>query len=246
MCSGASPYARLALAGGGAAKSQARPWSRSPIVSASARDRPRESAGDDAAGSGRFRRRSGAARRAAAAAAAAAARRIRSRRRLRPVVRRAMPLARALRPIVRRVLPLPVRRFLHRLVMAVEAQAPVQLAGQFSDRPIMLKDLPALLDAECFAAGPIILVDNSLAWGGAERQVVTTLKGLAPQLDRGIGLLCLRLGEGPEYDFCRRWRVFPASSATRSSRERRGASSPPHRRTRWPVPGRRSSGCRAN
>src|SRR4029077_11197551 len=48
---------------------------------------------------------------------------------------------------------------------------------------------------------PIILVNNALAWGGAERQVVTTLRGLDGRAGRPLGLLCMRLGAGPDYDF---------------------------------------------
>src|SRR5439155_11681127 len=48
----------------------------------------------------------------------------------------------------------------------------------FAERPVMLCDLPPLLGPQAFSGGPIILVNNALAWGGAERQLVTTLRSL--------------------------------------------------------------------
>jgi glycosyltransferase involved in cell wall biosynthesis len=74
-------------------------------------------------------------------------------------------------------------------------------AQLFAERPVMLRDLPPLLGPQAFCDGPIILLNNSLAWGGAERQLVTTLRGLDGRAGRRLGLLCMRLGGGPEYDF---------------------------------------------
>jgi glycosyltransferase involved in cell wall biosynthesis len=60
---------------------------------------------------------------------------------------------------------------------------------------------PALLGPGAFSGGPILLANNALAWGGAERQVVNTLMGLKARGSRSLGLLCLKLGEGADYDF---------------------------------------------
>jgi glycosyltransferase involved in cell wall biosynthesis len=47
----------------------------------------------------------------------------------------------------------------------------------------------------------VILVNNALAWGGVERQVVYVLKGLVRDLHRPVALLCLRLHAGKDYRF---------------------------------------------
>ena len=65
----------------------------------------------------------------------------------------------------------------------------------------MLCDLPPLLGPQAFSDGPIILVNNALAWGGAERQLVTTLRSLDGRSGKPLALLCTRLGTGPDYDF---------------------------------------------
>ena len=58
-----------------------------------------------------------------------------------------------------------------------------------------------LFKPEAFAAGPILHANTALAWGGAERQLVNILKRLPQRLSCPVGLLCLRLGESPEFDF---------------------------------------------
>ena len=70
----------------------------------------------------------------------------------------------------------------------------------FESRPIALAGWRPLLCADEFASGPVMLVNNALAAGGVERQVVNTLRGLQ---ERGIsaGLVCLRLHEAAEFDF---------------------------------------------
>jgi glycosyltransferase involved in cell wall biosynthesis len=52
-----------------------------------------------------------------------------------------------------------------------------------------------------FSGGPVLLCNNALAWGGAERQVVNTLTGLARRLRRPPQLICARLGWGADLDF---------------------------------------------
>ena len=61
--------------------------------------------------------------------------------------------------------------------------------------------LRPLFTPEAFADGPILHANTALAWGGAERQLVNILTRLPQRLGRPVGLLCLRLGESPEFDF---------------------------------------------
>jgi len=117
-------------------------------------------------------------------------------------VRRVLrPFARVARPVARRLLPMPLRQRVARLVAAREAQHSVITARLFAERPVMLCDLPPLLGPQAFSDGPIILVNNALAWGGAERQLVTTLRSLDGRTGKPLALLCTRLGTGPDYDF---------------------------------------------
>lgn len=60
-----------------------------------------------------------------------------------------------------------------------------------------------LLDRAAFVPRRIVLANSSLAWGGAERQVVNTLLGLGGAGLESIALLCLRLDESPEHGFYR-------------------------------------------
>ena len=88
-----------------------------------------------------------------------------------------------------------------------------------------------LFTPEAFADGPILHVNTALAWGGAERQLVNLLHGCRNGSGCPVGLLCLRLGESPEFDF------FPAragqgfrAAAQRHARSRcRGAPRAPGR-----------------
>jgi glycosyltransferase involved in cell wall biosynthesis len=66
---------------------------------------------------------------------------------------------------------------------------------------IPLSQVSPLLPVDAFRLGPVVLANNALAWGGVERQVVNTLKGLEGLTDRPLHLLCLKLGAGPDYDF---------------------------------------------
>jgi glycosyltransferase involved in cell wall biosynthesis/2-polyprenyl-3-methyl-5-hydroxy-6-metoxy-1,4-benzoquinol methylase len=117
-------------------------------------------------------------------------------------VRRVLrPLVRAARPVARRLLPMALKQRVARLVAALEVQQGDITARRFAERPVMLCDLPPLLGPQAFADGPIILVNNALAWGGAERQLVTTLRSLDGRTGKPLGLLCMRLGAGPDYDF---------------------------------------------
>jgi len=111
------------------------------------------------------------------------------------------PLVRVARPVARRLLPMALKRRLARFVSVSEVQHGDITARRFAERPVMLRDLLPLIEPSAFARGPIILVNNALAWGGAERQLVTTLRGLEGRTGGSLGLLCTRLGEGPDYDF---------------------------------------------
>jgi glycosyltransferase involved in cell wall biosynthesis/2-polyprenyl-3-methyl-5-hydroxy-6-metoxy-1,4-benzoquinol methylase len=113
------------------------------------------------------------------------------------------PLVRAARPVARRVLPMALRRRVAQFVAAGEAHHGDVTAHRFAKRQVRLHDLAPLIEPQAFSSGPIILVNNALAWGGAERQLVATLRGLDGRVGRSLGLLCTRLGEGPDYDFFR-------------------------------------------
>jgi glycosyltransferase involved in cell wall biosynthesis/SAM-dependent methyltransferase len=66
--------------------------------------------------------------------------------------------------------------------------------------PALAKVAP-LFPRAAFADGPVILVNNALAWGGVERQIVYVLKGLARRQARPPLLRCLRLNAGADYRF---------------------------------------------
>jgi glycosyltransferase involved in cell wall biosynthesis len=99
------------------------------------------------------------------------------------------------RRLGRRVLPEGVKRRLIDFIAAAEPLPP-------EPGPYALAQCPALLPGGVFDANRVVLVNNALAWGGAERQVVNLLQGL-----NGSGLhaelLCLRLGDTPDHDFYR-------------------------------------------
>jgi glycosyltransferase involved in cell wall biosynthesis len=105
------------------------------------------------------------------------------------------------RTTLRRILPAPVKRALVRYVAPVEAAfLRVKRSGP---QPGALARAVAPFDQSAFAAGPIVHVNNALAWGGAERQLVNTLIGLRARVTRDVVLLCQKLGEDADYDFYR-------------------------------------------
>ena len=59
----------------------------------------------------------------------------------------------------------------------------------------------ARLSPETFRPNRILLVNGSLSWGGAERQVVNTLLGLQQRGYADIGVLCEHLHDRPAHDF---------------------------------------------
>jgi glycosyltransferase involved in cell wall biosynthesis len=104
--------------------------------------------------------------------------------------------------ILRRVLPAPVKRALVRYVSTVEA-AVSRFDPAAHPSPGSLTRCAPLLKRSAFADGPIVLVNNALAWGGAERQLVNTIRGLKARSSHEIMLLCQKLGKSADYDFYR-------------------------------------------
>lgn len=112
---------------------------------------------------------------------------------LNAIYQRAFPIARAILP---RALRSKLGGFVGRLEHILVPRS------VFKNVPDLM-NAPALLSAEEFAEGPILHINNALAWGGVERQIVNTLLGLQARQHRKLGLLCLRLSEGGEYAFYR-------------------------------------------
>jgi glycosyltransferase involved in cell wall biosynthesis len=102
--------------------------------------------------------------------------------------------------VARRLLPGAVKYRLVWLARLVDPFLERSVKSQFEARPVALAQWRPIFSAAEFATGPIILVNNALAAGGVERQVVNTLRGLE-QNGLSAGLLCLRLHEEPKYDF---------------------------------------------
>lgn len=102
------------------------------------------------------------------------------------------------RETARRVLPLRVKLWLASGLDVVQAR---RQRIDFAARDTTLARSAPLLPRERFAGGPILLCNDALSWGGVERQIVTTLTGLAGVVDRPLGLLCRRLGTDTESDF---------------------------------------------
>jgi cyclopropane fatty-acyl-phospholipid synthase-like methyltransferase len=104
-----------------------------------------------------------------------------------------------MRPAARRMLPESLKERLAPVLISLEKRR-ASLAAR-SHVKIALVTARPLLHQDAFSGGPVVLVNNALAWGGVERQVVNTLKGLEARTSRPLHLLCLKLGNGPDYDF---------------------------------------------
>ncbi|MFD2182373.1 glycosyltransferase [Rhodoplanes azumiensis] len=102
------------------------------------------------------------------------------------------------RETARRVLPLRVKLWLASGLDVVRAR---RQRIDFAARDTTPAHAAPLLSRARFAGGPILLCNDALSWGGVERQIVTTLTGLAGVVDRPLGLLCRRLGTDTESDF---------------------------------------------
>ena len=81
--------------------------------------------------------------------------------------------------LARRILPRVLKQRLAGLVVFIDAkmQGPM-LEERFRHRPAALAECRSLLSGFDFASGPVVLVNNALAAGGVERQIVNTLLGL--------------------------------------------------------------------
>ncbi len=108
---------------------------------------------------------------------------------------------RAILPIARRVLPQRLKARMVPMARSAEQVMAAHTQPSFERRPVTLAQCPPALSSVAYAGGPILLVNNALAWGGVERQVVNTLCGLARRTEVPVGLLCIRLGYGEDYDF---------------------------------------------
>ncbi len=107
------------------------------------------------------------------------------------------------RPHVRRFLPLAARHRLAGVARFFDWVGTPSVAAAFQARGMPLARLAPVQAAEHFD-GPVVLVNNALAWGGVERQIVYTLTGLQERLGGAqTGLLCLRLGTDANHDFYR-------------------------------------------
>jgi hypothetical protein len=97
---------------------------------------------------------------------------------------------------------LPQRLWQHLIKMYLQWE--VASAGSieiFAATPLSLADFEPAYGPQTFAGGPIILVNNALAAGGVERQIVNALRGLKSRSDCSLGLLCLYLGNEPGSEF---------------------------------------------
>jgi glycosyltransferase involved in cell wall biosynthesis/2-polyprenyl-3-methyl-5-hydroxy-6-metoxy-1,4-benzoquinol methylase len=113
---------------------------------------------------------------------------------VRSTVRGALPWARA-------VLPHSIKIRLSRQALEIENVLARRYKQSFYSRPCSLNDFQPAFLRSTFANGPVVLCNNALAWGGVERQVVNTLRGLAERLGSPPHLLCVRLGYSSDYDF---------------------------------------------
>lgn len=102
-------------------------------------------------------------------------------------------------PLARRWLPAPIKRRLFGLVGGIEAC--LEHGRSRPPAPNLAAARPRL--APSAFTGPIVLVNNALAWGGAERQLINTILGLEMRLGEPVTLLCQKLGEHADYDFYR-------------------------------------------
>jgi glycosyltransferase involved in cell wall biosynthesis len=105
-------------------------------------------------------------------------------------------------PLARVVLPPAVRSRLAGTAKVIEKLSRQDLIAAFNNRAEPLSELTPLLPPEAFN-GQFVLVNNALAWGGVERQIVYTLKGLSERKRKSAALLCLRLGVDADHDFYR-------------------------------------------
>lgn len=104
-------------------------------------------------------------------------------------------------PVARVVLPASVRARWSKTAFAFEQAVARGEGNSFESRSVPLAEFTPALSASAFTGGPVVLCNNALAWGGVERQVVNTLRGLAGRLPQPPRLLCVRLGYSADCDF---------------------------------------------
>ncbi|WP_190275819.1 glycosyltransferase [Thiorhodovibrio frisius] len=101
----------------------------------------------------------------------------------------------------RAVLSPSIRSRLSKVAGRIEEFVARAEGNTFEKRPIPLADFPKALPESAFSGGPVVLCNNALAWGGAERQIVNTLRALVARLPQPPHLLCRRLGDSADHDF---------------------------------------------
>ena len=69
-------------------------------------------------------------------------------------------------------------------------------------------DVP-LLPSQAFKRDRVVVCNNALAWGGAERQIVATLTGLVARGVEDVSLLCEHMDGEQDHDFFL-WRLKKA------------------------------------
>ena len=99
------------------------------------------------------------------------------------------------------VLPQCLWQHLIKMYLQWEVATAGSMEKRFAATPLSLADFEPAYGPQTFAGGPIILVNNALAAGGVERQIVNTVRGLKSRSDRSLGLLCLHLGNEPGSEF---------------------------------------------
>ena len=119
---------------------------------------------------------------------------------LRSIQRALLAFTQRVISVSRRVLPNFVKRRIAHLSTPVVSAIATPIGAGFARRRIALAEWSPIFPKEAFASGPIILANDALAGGGAERQIVNTLHGLEER-HLPIGMLCLRLHETAELDF---------------------------------------------
>jgi len=92
-----------------------------------------------------------------------------------------------------------VGTFARRFIQSVEASGTDPDKHAFGDAGLAFPE--PLRPVEHFRRDAVLLVNDALASGGSERQIVNTLLGLQARGGIEAGLLCWRLGETPELDF---------------------------------------------
>jgi len=103
-------------------------------------------------------------------------------------------------PIAKRLIPRRIKLRMTSVATIAKRMIETLTGSSFEARPVTLANWALMFPAETFTGRPI-LVNNALAWGGVERQVVYTLLGLAERKEAPAGLLCLRIGFSPDHDF---------------------------------------------